>query len=111
MATSPMAAGTSLNLSPLRINTLVARYLFFRPGKYVDYIAGARITYQFPSYMHRNSFVPRIRPLLIPLRFGESFSFSLPFSSNEGKLSLIHGSISVSFNVTRSYAHASDTEN
>lgn len=36
-----MAAGTSLNLSLLRINTLVARYLFFSLGKYVDYIAGA----------------------------------------------------------------------
>lgn len=36
-----MAASTSLNLSLLRINTLVARYLFFRSGKYVDYIAGA----------------------------------------------------------------------
>lgn len=35
------AGGTSLKLSPLRINTLVARYLFFSRSKYVDYIAEA----------------------------------------------------------------------
>lgn len=110
MATSPMAAGTSLNLSPLRINTLVARYLFFRPGKYVDYIAGATDNVSI-SLLHAQEFVRASNPSSSYSRFGESFSFSLPFSSNKRKLSFIHGSISVSFNVTRSYAHASDTEN
>lgn len=108
MATSPMAAGTSLNLSPLRINTLVARYLFFRPGKYVDYIAGAMDNVSI-SLLHAQEFVRASNPS--SSYSGESFSFSLPFSSNKRKLSFIHGSISVSFNVTRSYAHASDTEN
>lgn len=110
MATSPMAAGTSLNLSPLRINTLVARYLLFRPGKYVDYIAGAMDNVSI-SLLHAQEFVRASNPSSSYSRFGESFSFSLPFSSNKRKLSFIHGSISVSFNVTRSYAHASDTEN
>lgn len=36
-----MARGSSLNLSLLRINTPVARYLFFRSSKYVDYTAVA----------------------------------------------------------------------
>lgn len=61
MATSPMAAGTSLNLSPLRINTLVARYLFFRPGKYVDYIAGAMDNVSI-SLLHAQEFVRASNP-------------------------------------------------
>lgn len=53
--------GTSLNLSPLRINTLVARYLFFRPGKYVDYIAGAADNVSI-SLLHAQEFVRASNP-------------------------------------------------